>query len=197
MRRRSRGNEMRPAEPKAAMNFLDLLFCIISGYFLLRGVLRGFVLEIAGIGGVVLGFFLANAYHLELAPVVDKLLDTPKWSATIAYLAIFVGCIVLVSLVARMLNSVLPSVAGWLNRFSGGMVGLVKGVLICLVIFLVASQYLPDSRLVTHARSAKFFYETAERLRPMLPDISLPDTAKPDITGPDNEAQPETSGSSL
>lgn len=171
------------------MNFLDLLFGIIAGYFLLRGALRGFFIEVAGIAGVLLGFFLANRYHPELAPELERFIDAPGWSEAIAYLSIFVGCIVLASLVARLLNSMVPKMAGWLNSLAGGLVGLVKAALICLVIFLVLSHYLPDSKLVTNARSARYFFEAAERLRPLLPDIDIPRPPLPDALR-DPEAPP-------
>ncbi len=170
------------------MNFLDLLFCIIAGYFLLRGVMRGFFIEVAGIAGVVLGFFLANRYHPQLAPELERFVNTQGWSEAIAYLVIFVGCIVLASLVARLLDSMVPKMAGWLNRIVGAIVGLAKAALICLVVFLVLSHYLPESRLVTHARSAKYMFEAAERLRPLLPDIDIP---RPDL--PRSQPDPDAS----
>lgn len=156
------------------MNFLDLVFCVIAAYFLLRGLFRGFVIEIAGIAGVVLGFFVANKYHPELMPVVQRFLDAPGWSATVAYLAIFIGCIIVATLMARMLDSMIQPMAGALNRFAGGMVGLVKAVLICVVVFMVLSHYLPTSQLVTKAQSAAFLQQTAAKLRPLLPDVSIP-----------------------
>jgi len=176
---------------KAFMNFLDLIFCIIAGYLLLRGAMRGFFIEIAGIAGVVLGFFLANKYHQELAPELERFIDAPGWSASIAYFVIFLGCIVLASLVARMLNSMVPKMAGWLNRLAGSLVGVVKGALICLVIFLVLSHYLPDSKLVTNARSARFMYEAAERLRPLLPEIDIPSPPLPDTLREDMLRDPD------
>lgn len=173
------------------MNFLDLIFCIIAGYFLLRGAMRGFFIEVAGVAGVVLGFFLANKYHPQLAPELERFINTQGWSEAIAFFVIFVGCIVLTSLVARLLDSMVPKMAGWLNRLAGAVVGLAKAALICLVVFLVLSHYLPDSRLVTHARSAKYMYEAAERLRPMLPDIDIPRPNTPRHNLPPAQPDPD------
>lgn len=174
------------------MNFLDLVFAGIALYFLVRGLFRGFIIEVAGIAGVVAGFFLANKYHLQLAPDVNRILDTPKWSATISYLLIFIGSIILVSLLARLLSKMTPSTAVWLDKLAGAVVGVVKAGLICLVIFLVMSQYLPDSTLVNTSRSAPYLEEAANRLRPYMPDVDMyriidPDALQPDAPGDESD----------
>lgn len=162
------------------MNFLDLVFCLLAAYFGLRGLMRGFFIELGGIAGVVLGFFMANRHHQELTPLVRSFINLPDWETFIAYLVIFAGCIVLVTLLAQLLHKLVPPMVAWVNKLAGLLVGLAKAALICVVIFLVLSEYVPQSSLITYSNSAPFLSQAADLLRPFLPEeLSGSGTATP------------------
>ena len=48
------------------MNGLDIALIVILFFFFLRGIFRGFIKEIMGIVGLVVGFYLAMKYYPRL-----------------------------------------------------------------------------------------------------------------------------------
>lgn len=152
------------------MNILDIVFAIVAGFFFLRGIFRGLIVEIASLAGVAGGFFLANNYHPALIPIVEKVIDSPAWAATVAYFAVFVATIVTATIIAGIISSALPAVAQWMNYLAGGVLGGVKGALICLVAFMVLTSYLPDASFIAQSKAAPYLVKPAERLRRFMPE---------------------------
>jgi membrane protein required for colicin V production len=164
------------------MNILDIVFAVVASFFLLRGIFRGLLVEIASLGGVAVGFFVANKHHAELIPYAQKILNSPAWAATAAYLAVFVAVIVVVTLVASIISRALPLVVAWFNYLAGGLLGLAKGALICLVAFMVLTSYMPDASFIAQSKAAPHLSKAAQYLRKYMPEkvgmIKLSATSK-------------------
>ena len=45
------------------MNVLDIIIIATMIFFVVKGVLRGFIREVASLSGIILGIWLANEYH--------------------------------------------------------------------------------------------------------------------------------------
>ena len=152
------------------MNLLDIAFCIIAGYFLIRGLFRGFIIEITAIVGVVLAFVLANKYHNALSPYVREYITESGWGGTLAYLVVFVGAIVAATLLGKLLHRVLASPSDLMNTVSGGFIGLTKGALISLVLFMLLSNYLPQAEFMQTSLFAPYLDHVAQSIRPYMPE---------------------------
>ncbi|WP_462324509.1 CvpA family protein [Desulfoplanes sp.] len=154
------------------MNILDIIFVIILGTLLLRGIFRGMVREIASILGLVLGFFLANTYHDQLLPMVQKFIETPGYARAVAYLAIFFGTMIAVFVVSTMLKQFLKMIMlGWLDRLGGGGLGFAKGLLLCSVILIVLTTFLSSkASLLTESKVAPYIGMVNESVAGFLPD---------------------------
>ncbi len=153
------------------MNILDVIFAVIVGYFLVRGILRGFIVETATLAGAVGGFFLANQYHQALLPYIQKGISKPGVAGVVSYLIIFVSCVVLVTLAATAVKRVLTvSFAAMADRLAGGLFGLAKGGLICCIILMLALRFFPDANFVTQSQSAPYLESVSLYLKKFLPD---------------------------
>lgn len=152
------------------MNILDIAFAIVASFFLLRGIFRGLIVEVASLIGVAGGFFVANHHHAELIPYVQKAVTSPAWASTVSYLAVFVAVIVVTTLFAGLISRALPAVVAWLNYLAGGVLGLAKGGLICLVAFMVLSSYMPDEPFIRQSKAAPYLSKAAQHLRRYMPE---------------------------
>ncbi len=152
------------------LNLLDIVFCIIAGYFLVRGLFRGFIVEAAAIAGVVLAFVLANKYHSSLTPYLHRYVTTSGWGDTLAYLIVFLGVMVAATLIGRLLHNLLAAPENFLNTVSGGFVGLTKGAAICLILFMLLNTYLPQAEFIKGSFFAPHLQHMADSLRPYMPD---------------------------
>lgn len=135
------------------MNTLDIVFCVILGFLGLRGIFRGMVKEVASILGLILGFVLANIYHPQLSPLLEGSLGGPGMANLAAYLGIFLGVVAAVFLLASLIRKILKMIMlGWLDSIGGGALGLFKGALLCSIIVLALTAFLPSrSALLTES----------------------------------------------
>lgn len=126
------------------MNTLDIVFCVILGFLGIRGIFRGLIKEIASILGLVLGFVLANSYHAEVSPLLEAQLGGPGLANLAAYLGIFLGTVTVVFLIASLLRKILKLIMlGWLDSIGGGALGVFKGLLLCSIIVMALTAFLP------------------------------------------------------
>lgn len=182
------------------MNILDVIFLVIIGFFFIRGLMRGLVIELAGVIGAVGGFFLANGYYTELSPYIYKYVTHPGWAGTLAYLAIFIATMMVVTFISQLANKLIPKFAAWINSTLGGLFGLLKGGVVCLVAFTVMNHFLPHSELVTESKFAPHLEPTATYLEQYIPEglEHLPPLPLPEgsdsLDAPDSPAESEGPG---
>lgn len=166
------------------LNLLDIVFCIISGYFLIRGLLRGFIVEAAAIVGVILAFVLANKYHGSLTPYIHRHVTTSGWGDALAYLLVFLSVMVIATLLGRLLHDILARPEGLLNTISGGLIGLTKGAVVCLILFMLLNTYLSQAEFMKSSFFAPHLQHLADSLRPHMSEyldirqLSLPEQTR-------------------
>jgi len=131
------------------MNTLDIVFCVILGFLGLRGIFRGLVKEIASILGLILGFVLANTYHAQLAAMFENFPGGPGMAKLAAYLAIFLGVVAVIFLLASLIRKLLQMIMlGWVDSIGGGALGFFKGALLCSIIVLALTAFLPSKSAI-------------------------------------------------
>ena len=99
------------------MNIFDVITTIIPLYGLIKGFIKGFVVEVAGLISLVLGvmgaFKFADIFGIYLSPYFD--LD-PKIIQTGGFILLFIIIIYTISLLAKMITKTLKVVAlGMIN----------------------------------------------------------------------------------
>jgi len=134
------------------MNSLDIGILIIASVFFIRGVFRGFVFELVTVIGLVLGYIISITYLSILAGYILLYFPSlPKSVVNIvSFFLLFVGTNLLLRLVSKMITKTLKfAMLGWLNRLLGGVLGLLKSIIILSILVFVIdmipfSSYLLD-----------------------------------------------------
>jgi len=134
------------------MNSLDIGILLIASVFFIRGIFRGFVFELVTVVGLILGYIISITYLSLLAgyiltffPSVPETVVNP-----ISFFILFVGTNLLLRLVSNIITKTLKiAMLGWLNRFLGGLLGMLKSVIIMsILVFTIdlipLSSYLLD-----------------------------------------------------
>lgn len=152
------------------MNILDVIFALIGGFFLIRGLFRGLMIEVAAVAGLVGGFFLANAYYAQAVPYLSSFVSA-GWVEIVSYVLIFLGVMVLSTLIAIGLRNVLEATGGGLiDNIGGGVVGFAKGLIICLVIFAVLNRFVPDMQFMRDSKIAPYLVRTSDFVEQYIPE---------------------------
>lgn len=154
------------------MNTLDIIILLLLGFTLVRGLFRGFVGEISSIVGLVAGFILANRYHDQLLPLVSSILPDPDLANLISYVLIFITGLILVLMVAAVLRHLLRiALLGWVDRFAGATIGILKGSLVCVLLVLLLTTFLtPQADVLKNSRLAPYVIKFSTLLADLMPD---------------------------
>lgn len=150
---------------------LDWVFLAVLTLSMLMGLWRGIVREVLSLIGWVAAFFVAQ---IE-APRVAQWLPMSGSSEMLRYAAGFVvvvmAVLVLTAVLAWVVRKFLSAVGlGLLDRFLGGLFGLVRGVVVLLAFAVVAHMTpLVQSPLWQQAYGAPWLTLSLHVLKPMLP----------------------------
>jgi membrane protein required for colicin V production len=147
------------------MNILDIIVLIVLILLVLRGIWKGFVRQIIGIAGAVAAFIIAIKFSGILAA---KYLTgfQPTTGYIIAFLGIFLACIIVASLLAALIGKFMSAVGlGYLNRIGGGLLGGAKACFIIAAVVLILVAYLPPkSNLLEESRTLKYILPMTDLL---------------------------------
>lgn len=126
------------------MNPFDVLIVTILTYGLIRGIFRGLVREISSIVGVLGGFYAAYTYYPHVARWISPWISNQAYLNILSYMTIFSVVVVIVGMLAVVIKYLLNiAYLGWVDRVCGALFGVLKGVLVIAVLFIVLTAFLP------------------------------------------------------
>lgn len=153
------------------MTWLDYAVAGVFAASLVVGAWRGLVREVLSILGWVIAFLAANLLAGPLGLVMPQAIPSPELRVAAAYVVVFVGSLMVTSLVGLLLSKVIRAVGlGGLDRMLGAMFGAARGLLIVLVAALLAGlTSAPRQAFWRDSASGPVLVRTALALKPLLP----------------------------
>ncbi len=170
------------------MTVLDWTLLAIIGFFLIRGLFRGFLLELFEIIVLVAGYMAASFFGPQLGAFASNLTGMNRFlSGALSFVIIFVLTAVALGYLAILLRkAVRAAQLGWLDRSGGGLLATMKA-LIAILIGLLLFSFLPlstktENFLANGAVSGKAWFvisilHTRLGLSPVSPE-TLPSTTQ-------------------
>jgi membrane protein required for colicin V production len=141
-------------------NWFDVVLALILIWSALAGLRAGFARVAIGLAativGLIAGFWFYRIPAAKLMPWVAK----PVVADVLGFLLIFVGIILLGSLIAALLSRLFRWIGlSWFNHVLGGVAGFLRGALFIAAVVAVLVAYSPspmpafleDSRLLPYA----------------------------------------------
>jgi membrane protein required for colicin V production len=140
------------------MNPFDTIITIILGYCLIRGFFRGLIKEISSIIGVMGGFYAGYTYYLNISKPLSAWISNPAYAKILGFMLLFCGVFIFVSILGVIIKYLMNiAFLGWVDRICGVFFGIAKGILICSVLLMILTAFLPkgtpmikDSLLAPH-----------------------------------------------
>lgn len=125
------------------MNPFDVFIILVLGYSIVRGLFRGLVKEVSSIIGVLGGFYAAYSYYPMVAKLLSGLIAEQSYLNILSFLIIFCGILIIISILGVVIKYLLNvAFLGWIDRVCGVGFGLIKGVLIVTVLFIILTTFL-------------------------------------------------------
>lgn len=169
---------------EALLTWADLALAGVVLTSLLVGAIRGLVFEVLSLGAWVVAYFSAPF----LAPVVQGWLPEGQgdWQEMASLVGAFVLVLVLVSLTARLLRSLIHATPlKGVDRLLGSGFGLVRGGLLCLLAgVLIGLTPMRSHPSWTGSHARPMIAVALQSLQPMLPKnlhhlLSRPNAGEP------------------
>ena len=153
------------------MTSFDYTVFIIIGACIIISMMRGAVREMLSIIGWLAALYVAKTYSTQLVPLLPQDIPTDSLRILAAFLILFLGVLLMVSLLSIALSSVLEKIGlCWLNRFFGALFGFAKGLLIvCILVFLAGLTSIPKDVRWTNAMFSSPLEALVKAALPFMP----------------------------
>lgn len=159
------------------METYDIVMLVVLGGATFFGFLKGFAWQVASLASLILSYMMALRFGDALAPQLNA---DPRWSKYLAMLLIYAGTSLVVWLGFRVVSGAIDRIKlREFDRQIGGLFGLLKGALFCLIITFFAVTLTETSRAaVLNSKSgghiARFLHEAKPVMPPELSELLGP-----------------------
>jgi membrane protein required for colicin V production len=159
------------------MPMIQGLDIILVGIMIFSGflaMLRGLTREMLSIMSWALAAIATLLAYSQFRNQVRSFIDTPMLADATLIGAVFITSLVLFSFITSSISErVLDSRVGAVDRTLGFVFGLIRGLILVVIAYLITSQIVdPKSmpRWVQEAQSKKLIEDTGSAIRSLLPD---------------------------
>jgi membrane protein required for colicin V production len=138
------------------MNILDMIIIGAMGFFIVRGIWRGFLREAGSLAGVILGIWLANKYQPQLTLFLKSHLSSGRFLSLISFGVIFFVVLIACNLAGSGLRFLVKKAfLGWADRGLGAALAVVKGIILTYLVIILLTFFLPaEAPLIAKSRLA-------------------------------------------
>jgi len=137
------------------MNLFDLVALLLIFGFALWGTIKGFIIEISEIGGLILAFVFAMYLPLEL--------NIGGMKYVVSFLVYFFIISILFSIISKLIHK---TPLAFIDRLLGAGIGAIKGLIVIIVISLILS-FIPFQEMKRNLNTS-VFYNISRIARPPL-----------------------------
>jgi membrane protein required for colicin V production len=153
------------------MTLFDYGVLFIIGSSVLLSVMRGLVREIMALAGWVVAFLVANLFSDTVSLWLPESLESMSVRLLAAFVLLFVATLVIMSLLARLIRSLVHGAGMSVeDRILGGVFGLARGLLVVMIVVLLAGlTTLPRQPVWNNAMLSAPLEALAVFVKPWLP----------------------------
>lgn len=153
------------------MHAFDIVIISIAGFFLIRGIFRGFIKEFFSIIGVFVGFFAALMFYRSVVQLLSAWITNEGYLSVLSFMVIFLFVYVTISVSGVIIKYLLKiTILGWVDRIFGAVFGALKGGLIAAVLLLALITFLPPKTpFITNSNLSPYIFLGTEKMALVLP----------------------------
>ncbi len=157
--------------PIQGLDIILVGIMIFSGFL---AMLRGLTREMLSIMSWALAALVTLFAYSHFKSDVRGLIDTPMLADATLIAVVFIGSLIIFSLVtANVSERVLDSRVGAVDRTLGFVYGLIRGLILVVIAYLIVGQIVEPKNMpkwVTEARSLPLIESAGSTIKSFLPD---------------------------
>ncbi len=140
------------------MNIADWIILLALLLSVIQAASSGFFQEAFGIAGLVVGYLVAAWQYRHLAEHFSAYISSKWLGEIVAFLAIFFAVMVLAGILGKIVRWIMKE-AGLtvVDRFFGGVLGLLRGCLVVAIVLVSMTAFTPTSRWLQGSALAPYF----------------------------------------
>ena len=151
------------------MNLLDIIIIVTMIFLIVKGILRGFIREIASLAGIILGIILANHFQPQMTDYLKPHLPSTPFLPLISFAFLFAAVLILCNILGWAFHLFFKKIfLGWVDKTLGAGLAITKGVIITYLVIILLTFFVPASTpLIAKSRLApwiKVSYQSMIRL---------------------------------
>ena len=128
------------------MNFFDILTLVALAWAVISGWRSGFVSQLLGLVGIILGIVLSLRYGAAVGAMFG--IDA-RFSVVAGFLITFVAVLIVATILSRLLAKVLSFIGlGWVNTLLGIVLSIVKGLVVLSMLYAAIYSLNLNSQLI-------------------------------------------------
>lgn len=154
----------------AHWNWLDWVLATIVLVSVMTAMWKGFVAELVTLASAIAGLIIATLYYERLAPLLIGFTRSPGVARGVSFVILFAAVLVVGALISVACKNLITKVQlRWVDRFLGGLFGLVRGLLIDCVLLLVMMAFAIQQGTVEKSALAPYFSAGSRVLAAAMP----------------------------
>ena len=140
------------------MNIADWIIVLALLLSVVQAASSGFFQEAFGIAGLVFGYLIAAWQYRHLTGFFAAYISSPWLGEIVAFLAIFFGVMILAGVLGKIVRWIVKEAGlNVVDRFLGGLLGLVRGCLVVAIVLVSMTAFTPTSRWLQGSGLAPYF----------------------------------------
>jgi membrane protein required for colicin V production len=152
------------------MNLFDCLLIAILAYSTIVAFIRGIILELFSLGGLIAGILIASWNYGRLAAYLEHFLTAPAIAEIASFLLLVIGVMVLSALLGKALNRTAHAIGlGFFDRILGAVFGFGRGCLLGVAILMAIAAFLPHSTWTENSQLSSYFLAGAHAVSFVVP----------------------------
>lgn len=126
------------------MEITDIVLLILIGAFAVRGLIKGLVHELFGIGAIIIGYITAYKYSLTVGSLFKSFDLSEKSLSALGFVIVFIVTYLVVMIIAVFIGKIIKNVSlSDVNRGGGMVFGAFKAAVILSVILTSFVSFMP------------------------------------------------------
>ncbi|NOY41083.1 MAG: CvpA family protein [Planctomycetes bacterium] len=151
------------------MQTYDMLMALVLVAATLFGFWKGMAWQVASLASLIVSYFAALRFADQLAPMIS---DSAPWNKFVAMLAIYIGASFVIWTIFRLVSGAIDRVK--LDGFDhqmGALIGLGKGILLCIAITFFAVAILPQAQkdMIIASRAGEYIVRILDKTDAIVP----------------------------
>jgi membrane protein required for colicin V production len=152
------------------MNLFDCFLIAVLVYSTIVAFIRGIILELFSLGGLIAGIVLAAWNYHHVALLLGRFINSLATAQIVAFLLIIFCVMVLCTLLGKAMNRTAHAVGlGFFDRLLGAVFGFARGCLLGVAILMAVAAFLPRSQWIANSQLTPYFLAGAHAVSFVVP----------------------------